>query len=79
MEILSPSNWLFDRREKKQVYQEAGVAEYWIVDPRASTIEVYALERGAYLLVDQYGLGAVVESRLVPGFTVKVEEIFEGT
>jgi Uma2 family endonuclease len=40
IEILSPSNWLYDRREKMRVYQEAGVPVYWIVDPRALTIEI---------------------------------------
>jgi Uma2 family endonuclease len=40
VEILSPSNWLYDRREKIQAYQEAGVAEYWIGDPRALAIDI---------------------------------------
>jgi Putative restriction endonuclease len=39
VEILPPSNWLYDRREKMRVYQEAGVPEYWMVDPRAETVE----------------------------------------
>ena len=76
VEILSPSNWLYDRREKMRVYQEAGVPEYWIVDPRAQTIEVYVLEQGVYQLAGQYGRGAVAASRLLPGFEVPVEAIF---
>jgi Uma2 family endonuclease len=76
MEILSPSNWLYDRREKMQVYQEAGVPEYWIVDPRATTIEVYALEQGTYLLAGQYRPGDTAPSRVIPGFAVPVEVIF---
>jgi Uma2 family endonuclease len=76
VEILSPSNWLYDRREKMRVYQEAGVPEYWIADPRAQTIEVYVLEQGVYQLAGQYGRGEVVASRLLPGFEVPVEAIF---
>ena len=76
MEILSPSNWLYDRREKMQVYQAAGVAEYWIIDPRAVTIEVYVLEQGTYVLAGQYGRGEVAPSRLLSGFAVSVDDIF---
>jgi len=76
MEILSPSNWLYDRREKKQVYQEGGVSEYWIVDPRARTVEVYQLEGGSYLLVGQYGSGEAAQSSGISGFEVPVDEVF---
>lgn len=76
MEILSPSNWLYDRREKMQVYQEAGVAEYWIIDPRALTVEVYVLEQGQYLLAGQYRPGEVAPSRVIPGFAVPVDAVF---
>jgi Uma2 family endonuclease len=76
VEILSPSNWLYDRREKMQAYQEAGVAEYWIVDPRALTIEVYVLEESTYVLMGQYRIGEVAHSQVLPGFEVSVETIF---
>jgi Uma2 family endonuclease len=76
VEILSPSNWLYDRREKMRVYQEAGVPEYWIVDPRAETIEIYALEQGIYELASQYSRSEVAASQVLPGFEVPVEEIF---
>jgi Uma2 family endonuclease len=76
VEILSPSNWLYDRREKMRVYQESGVPAYWIVDPRALTIEIYVLEKSVYQLAGEYGRGAVAASRLLPGFEVPVDVIF---
>jgi Uma2 family endonuclease len=76
IETLSPSNWLYDRREKLQVYQEAGVLEYWIVDPRAEIIEIYILEQGIYRLAGQYGRGAVASSLVLGGFQVPVDVIF---
>lgn len=76
MEVLSPSNWLYDRGEKMQAYQDGGVAEYWIVDPRAGAIEVYVLEQGAYLLVGKYGPGETAQSQIVPGFEASVDEVF---
>jgi Uma2 family endonuclease len=76
IEILSPSNWLYDRREKMRVYQESGVPEYWIVDPRALTIEIYVLEQGVYQLAGEYDRGAVAASRLLSGFELPVDVIF---
>lgn len=76
VEVLSPSNWLYDRREKFQAYQEANVSEYWIVDYRAGTIEVFFLEEGIYVLLNQYGSGETAQSRVLEGFEVPVDEIF---
>jgi Uma2 family endonuclease len=76
MEILSPSNWLYDRRDKMRVYQAVGVAEYWIIDPRAQTVEVYILEQGQYVLAGQYRPDDVASSRVITGFEVPVEAVF---
>lgn len=57
VEVLSPSNWLKDRREKFETYAKAGVREYWIVDPRARTIELFFLREGTYSLIGKYGVG----------------------
>lgn len=39
VEVLSPSSARFDRVIKRQLYQEIGGAEYWLVDPDAQTVE----------------------------------------
>lgn len=76
VEILSPSNWPYDRQEKFRAYQTAGVAEYWIVDYRARTVEVFALEEGEYVLLGKWGLGETASSRVLAGFQVAVTEVF---
>lgn len=75
-EVLSPSNWLDDRRTKFEVYAEAGVREYWILDPRERAVEVYVLRNGAYQLLDRFEAGAAVRSVALPGFSPSVDEIF---
>jgi Uma2 family endonuclease len=76
VEILSPSNWPFDRNEKFQAYRGAGVREYWIVDPRARTVEVFVLEDGSYALTAKCGPGETVRSGVLAGFEMAVNEIF---
>lgn len=76
VEVLSPSNWIYDRKDKFQVYQAAGVPEYWIVDYRAKTIEVFVLEKGDYALLGKWELGETATSRVLAGFQVAVAEIF---
>jgi len=39
VEVLSPSTERTDRREKRWMYQQEGVAEYWIVDTDARAFE----------------------------------------
>lgn len=78
VEITSPSTLKTDRMEKFQEHAKAGVAEYWLVDPEAKTIEVFALEEGAYLLRGKWSSGETASSSLLAGFEVKVDEVCRG-
>jgi len=48
VEILSPATARRDLGEKLRLYAEAGVAEYWLVDPDARTFELLVLRDGVY-------------------------------
>ena len=41
IEVLSPSTATHDLIRKLNLYQKAGVKEYWVVDPEEKTINVY--------------------------------------
>jgi len=44
VEILSPSSLRQDRFTKRRLYQEVGVATYWMVDAEARAVEVWTPE-----------------------------------
>ena len=54
-ETLSNATAKRDRTEKKDIYEKAGVEEYWIVSPQGS-VEIYYLESGKYILEQNYML-----------------------
>ncbi len=56
VEVLSPSTAKQDRGHKKQVYEQCGVSEYWIVDPANKTLEQYLLQQGAFTLHEVYAI-----------------------
>ena len=76
IEILSPSSARYDRGEKMKIYRRTGVREYWIVDPRSQTLELYSLQDGEYDLNSFATETGEVESQVLAGFTVTVEEVF---
>jgi Uma2 family endonuclease len=67
-----------DRREKFREYEQAEVAEYWLVDPSGGTIEVYVLRQGIYQLLGQWGRGEIARSAVLSGFEVAVQEVIAG-
>lgn len=48
IEIISPSNPGHDYIRKLNLYADAGVREYWIVDPTVGSVAVYHLEDGTF-------------------------------
>jgi Uma2 family endonuclease len=79
VEVISDDSVGRDRGDKFYEYQDAGVREYWIVDPRPRRhrLDAFALdEQGVYgpLLPDDAGR---VRSRILPGFWVHPEWLWE--
>jgi len=70
VEVISEGSWKRDRVEKKDLYEQHGVREYWIIDPEAQTIEVFSRERGAFKLTSKADLGETASSKLLSGFAV---------
>ena len=75
-EIVSLQGRSRDRIEKRDLYEQHGVKEYWIIDPEAQTVEVLALLSGRYELVRRSLPGETASSRLLPGFEVSVGDLF---
>lgn len=48
VEVLSPSSRSVDLLLKRELYRQAGVASYWVVDPLVPSVEVWQLVDGAY-------------------------------
>ncbi len=76
VEVLSPGNWMYDRGQKLEVYEQAGVKEYWIVDYRKKTVEVLVLEDSEFVLQNVYGVGDTAVSVILTNFSVPVADIF---
>jgi len=76
VEILSPSTGYYDLRSKYRVYEKGGVREYWIVDPRHRSVQIFSLREGKFVLDQEAEEQGTVRSRVIPGFEVRVESIF---
>lgn len=76
IEILSESTRKLDRLIKFNLYQRAGVREYWIVDPVSRTVAVYTLEEGAYHGAETYSADAVVPVGVLEDCQIDLSEVF---
>ncbi len=77
VEVVSPNSYTRDRYEKFKVYEEFKVKEYWILLPGEKTIEVWCLKRGKYILHSVASEKGEIESYVLKGLKVKVEEVFK--
>ena len=75
VEILSPSTTRRDRTEKKKVYAQNGIAEYWIVDPASRSVSVFCLAGKEYAAPLEV-LSGTVESRGLAGLCMDLDTIF---
>jgi Uma2 family endonuclease len=78
IEILSPGNTKKEVREKFELYEEAGVREYWVIYPQERNVAVFLLNQaGKFDGAKIYADGDKLMPVAVPGFTIDVSEIFE--
>ena len=77
VEILSPGNNAKELKNKFDIYEEAGVKEYWIVSPQDQTFVVHTLVEGRYQPSRMMTTGDIVTSPLLPGFSLDLSGLFE--
>lgn len=79
IEILSNSSRRLDRLIKFNLYQRAGVREYWIVDPSTRIVSVYTLKDGAYQTAAAYGADSSVRVGILNDCTIDLSTVFPET
>ena len=75
VEIVSPDNPKRDTEEKRVDYAEAGIREYWIVNPLDGTMTVLTLAGEAYALHGIFHRGEQATSALLPGLTLEMNVV----
>lgn len=70
-EGLSPASAVRDHGDKRVIYQRAGIAWYWIIDPFNRTLNVYRLTADGYVL--EVSVGDRGAARLNPFAEVELE------
>lgn len=76
VEILSPGSEERDRGYKLRMYARYGIAEYWIVDPTACTIEVYNLGPSEYSDPTRYAGNNSLWCALLHDLEISLQEVF---
>jgi Uma2 family endonuclease len=77
LEVVSADKPERDLVEKRGDYAEAGIPEYWIVNPETETITVLRLEDTTYAEHGVFGRATEATSALMPGFGVNVDAVFD--
>ena len=76
VEVLSPSTRRHDRLVKLDLYQRAGVREYWIVDPDSSTVQVFMLKNGYLHPYEVYSEKDIAKVNVLDGCFIELSKVF---
>jgi Uma2 family endonuclease len=76
VEVVSPEGRSRDLEVKRAEYAQAGIPEYWIVEPEARQVLVLILDAGSYRVHGEFRVGDEVTSVVLPGFSLSVEALF---
>jgi len=75
VEILSPSNTAIEMQRKFRLYQEAGVREYWVVDPENKALTVHCFQEDT-ISSRIYGSSGTAPVSILQGFNISLDEVF---
>jgi Uma2 family endonuclease len=76
VEIISPNNTKHDLYTKFNLYQEAGVLEYWIIEPLEKMLIIYTLKNQEYIGLRPQTEDENVKSPLFPELQIALEDVF---
>ncbi len=75
VEILSPGNTKREMEKKFDLYEEAGVREYWLVHPQDENVLIYVLDNNEHY-VGLKPFTEVAQSKIFPELSVDLEKLF---
>ena len=77
IEILSPGNSRTEMKDKFELYQEAGVLEYWVVSPIERMVQVWKLnEQGFYIGLPPAVEGDILKTPIIPNLEIDLNDVF---
>ena len=77
IEILSPSSLRHDRLVKLNLYQRAGVQEYWIADPENKSVMVFLPDAsGSLRLCEDYGPQDIARVNVLNSCFIELSKVF---
>ena len=76
IEILSPGNPNKEMKYKFDLYEEACVQEYWIVNPSDKTLFIYVLKENQFIGMHPLIEEDSIQSKLFPDLDFQLAEIF---
>ncbi len=77
VEILSPSNNVVELKNKYDVYERAGVTEYWVISPQDKTFLVYTLKDGVYHASRLMVEGDIIRTAILDGLSIDIADMFD--
>ncbi|MBK9736420.1 MAG: Uma2 family endonuclease [Saprospiraceae bacterium] len=78
IEIIAGKNVKKDTQIKFDLYEEAGVGEYWMVFVDIRFVEVFILENGKFQRLNTFSEDDIVPIKTLPGLEISIDDIFEG-
>ena len=76
VEIISPSSIKIDRFDKKETYKKFAVKEYWLIDPKNQTVEVYAFDYDDYTLHQFLEIEGIIQSTVLKDLNMDIKSMF---
>jgi Uma2 family endonuclease len=76
-EVIDSRDHRPDTVAKKGIYEDLHLPRLWMVDPRYNNVEVYHGTRHGLSLVGILAIREVLTEKLLPGFELRVGELFE--
>ena len=76
IEIVSPATAELDRTIKAELYARFGVAEYWLCDQTAETVDVLRLDNGRLTPAGHCTLTDPLSTPLLPGLHIDLRDVF---
>jgi len=90
VEVISRSTFDYDIGRKKEIYEEIGVKEYWIINPYFKDVRQYALKNNKYELLGKFFIGEELDEYgeeiysdekfktfIFPDLEVRIEDLFK--